>query len=84
MTFIVGLSFIITQESHGVVFRHVIRMKTHEGLFVSSGSLNVWLTFDRVPQRRDGFYVFVERDSESIDLLLVLHHQEWIVGYSSQ
>jgi hypothetical protein len=63
---VVGLSTVITEESHGVVLRNVFWVILHELLYA-------------VPKSRDRLYVFVQTQHEAVLLLVVGHEFENVI-----
>lgn len=66
MTVIIGVSTIITQESHGVSFNDVLRVCLHELL-------------GAVPKSWDSLDVFVQTQDETVLLFVIGHEFESIV-----
>lgn len=66
MAFVISITPIVTQESHGIVWGDMFGMSLDELL----GAL---------PQRRNGFNVFVQAEHETVLLLVVLHVAEWVI-----
>lgn len=66
MAVIVAISAVVAQKAHGVARHNVLRMFLHKRLHT-------------IPQRRDGFDVFVQTQDEAVFLFVRLHEQEWIV-----
>jgi hypothetical protein len=66
MAMIVGLSTIVTQETHRVVLGNMLGVSLHE-------------LFGTVPQSRNRFHVFVQTQHEAVLLLIIGHKFEDIV-----
>lgn len=66
MASVVSLSAVIGEELECVIFRNVFGVCLHE-------------LFDSVPKSLDGLAILRQRNSESIDLLVILHEQERVI-----
>jgi len=58
---VVGLATVIRKERHCVIFRDVFRVLFNKLL-------------SSLPERRDGSLIFIQRNCEAINFLLVLHN----------
>jgi hypothetical protein len=66
MAVIVGLSTVVTQESHGVSFCNVLGVRLH-------------ILLGTFPECRDSLYVFVKTEYETVLLLVVGHELKNII-----
>lgn len=63
MAFVVGLSAIVTQKLHRVIFSDMLRVVLHE-------------LFDAVPEGRDGLVVLIQTQHETVLFVVLLHVSE--------